>query len=191
MTSEMVFFNQAPMATLKSALKTLLTKCNPDCKIYVSRYREPWASWQRIYIDGDEDYSNETQDIEYERKLIDEIPDLFLPDGFFSVTPYCHPWGLKIHDAVRNQIDSGIRNTFAPSECVLCFGYHDIIEESDPEAVTLLGRAHFSCSFWGYGSPSDSLEFERQLFQLPEVIEIQHEIEAIAGPLDRCFYYVG
>jgi len=50
MTSKMVLFNQAPRNTLTQVIKDLLAKWNPDLQIYVSRYREPWARWQRIYV---------------------------------------------------------------------------------------------------------------------------------------------
>ena len=39
------------------------------------------------------------------------------------------------------------------------------------------------------GTPNDWPEYQRRVFQVPEVIELQQRLEQLLGPVERCIYW--
>ncbi len=96
--------------------------------------------------------------------------------------------GHRFYEAL-SRIDQSIRGDFVPCDAVLRAGWHDIWECAENDDGTLFGRAFISLSLGSYGTPNDWAEYRRQVFQVPEVIELQQRLELILGPVERCIYW--
>lgn len=147
-----------------------------------------WDNWQRMAA------SDFTLDEEEQER--DRLPKGLTPDeagasfrsGTKLVLMYTDTAIARIHDAL-SEIDNNIRGEFVPCDAVLTAGWHDIWEAAENDDGTLFGRAFISLALGGYSSPNDWREYRRQVFQVPEVIELQQQLEKIIGPVERCIYW--
>lgn len=147
-----------------------------------------WDEWQRMVA------SNFTLD-EQEQKR-ERLPKGLTPDeagksfrpGTRLMLMYTDTDIARIHDPL-SVIDKSIRGDFVPCDAVLRAGWHDIWECAENDDGTLFGRAFISLSLGSYGTPNDWAEYRRQVFQVPEVIELQQRLEQILGPVERCIYW--
>jgi len=186
--SKLCFFT-SNLTLDKNLVGELISVSHPLPPIWVTKYPEPLREWEHHFIKKDYDWFPEPEfgRMEIERTLI---------AGYFGSNKYLRVSFSKdaitqmLSQAVRENIDPKLHNGWIPMECYLGFGFHDIYEELEHEDGFLFGHATFSCRVSAYGFPSDYGAFREALFGLPEVQEVQKQLEAIAGPLERCFYSV-
>lgn len=148
-----------------------------------------WNRWRRMV---DSDFT-----LEEPREPWEELPDgltpveagaAFRPGTRLMLMYTATPLGRWL-DQVMRGIDEKIRGQFIPGAPTLTVGWHDIWETAENDDGTLFGRAFISLSLRGNTSPNDWPEYRRQVFQVPEVIELQQRLEKILGPVERCIYW--
>ena len=76
-----------------------------------------------------------------------------------------------------------------PSGPDIVVGGHDIYECAEHDEGHLFGRAFYSFSVFGYGTPNDWEAYRRRIFDVPLLQELQQQLEEFEGPLDRCVYW--
>ena len=96
--------------------------------------------------------------------------------------------GARVKEAIIRGIPDSIRGNFAPADIFLSVGEHDVIEVNFDEQ-RLAGRATASVDFFGYGVPSDGDKMRKMFWDLPEVIQIQHELSAIIGEVETAMSF--
>lgn len=147
-----------------------------------------WEQWQRMVA------SDFTLDEEEQER--DRLPKGLTPEeagasfrpGTRLMLMYTDTAIARVHDALRG-IDKSIRGEFVPCDAVLTAGWHDVWEAAENDDGNLFGRAFISLALSGYNSPNDWQEYRRQVFQVPEVLELQQRLEKIIGPVERCIYW--
>lgn len=150
---------------------------------------QSWDQWQRMV---DSDFI-----LEEREESRDELPNNLTPDevgaafrrGTMLMMRFANAaiaWPM--HHAV-SRIDKSVRGEFVPDGPTLTVGWHDIWETAENDDGTLFGRAFISLSLRGNTSPNDWKEYRRQVFEVPEVIELQQRLEKILGPVERCIYW--
>jgi hypothetical protein len=150
---------------------------------------QSWARWRRM-VDSDFSLREKEQEEEWLPKGLtpEQAGQAFRPGTRLMLIYTGTPLGLQL-DRVLQRIDEKVRGQFIPGAPTLTVGWHDIWETAENDDGTLFGRAFISLSLRGNTSPNDWPEYRRQVFQVPEVIELQQRLEQILGPVERCIYW--
>lgn len=148
-----------------------------------------WDQWRRM-VDSDFTLDEEDQDDEWLPKGLtsEEAGALFRAGTRLMLIYTATPLGRWL-DEVMQRMDEKVRGQFIPGAPTLTVGWHDIWETAENDDGTLFGRAFISLSLRGNTSPNDWREYRRQVFEVPEVIELQQRLEKIIGPVERCIYW--
>lgn len=99
------------------------------------------------------------------------------------------PHVYNMEELLQRRIPAEVRGDFIPCGPVVTVGSHDIFECAEHDEGHLFARATFSFHLWGPGTPNDWNRYRELVFEVPEVQQLQADLEAIAGPLDRCVYW--
>lgn len=97
--------------------------------------------------------------------------------------------GRKLWCSLQDAFPESTRGTFMPSDPSIVVGGHDIYECAEHDEGHLFGRAFFSFSIFGYGTPNDWDAYRGVIFDVPAMQELQKQLEAFAGPLERCVHW--
>lgn len=150
---------------------------------------QAWERWRRM-VDSNFSLHEKQEDEEWLPKGLtpEQAGQAFRPGTRLMLIYTGTPLGLQM-DRAMQRIDEKVRGQFIPGAPALSVGWHDIWETAENDGGTLFGRAFISLSLRGNTSPNDWPEYRRQVFQVPEVIELQQRLEKIMGPVERCIYW--
>lgn len=92
--------------------------------------------------------------------------------------------------AIRSAIPDDIAGDFVPSGPYIRLGWHDVWEDAEQARGHLFGRASWSLSLAGYGTPNDWPEYRRMVLEVPELVAFGKGLsEATGCVLHSCVYW--
>ncbi len=98
-------------------------------------------------------------------------------------------YGEVLKDELARAVPESIRDYFVPYEFMICIGPHDIFDTIEHEDWHLFGHSNFTVLLGGDGCPHDWQRYREIVFEVPFIKQLQANIEAIVGPLQRCAYW--
>ena len=135
---------------------------------------------------GDKAYIQATKDLNVRGLGLIDVASLYQDDRYLTIDvgPAAKRFGSRVWRAVHDGIPEEIRGNFEPAAMYIGVGYHDLTECINGDEDCYVARAFFSVEFFGYGVPHQWRETNRLIFELPGIIEVKRELEAILGPLE-------
>lgn len=192
----LTFFTESRLEDPRLVLWETLGIVGSDTILLAARTLEPSREWQAFQEALDRprhivEIDEESVPTEYIKQVIPikEVPKLYHPEGTLNVTFGKTPLGTQMEAVIKTAIPESVRSNFVPCAPSIYIGWHDIYESAEHEEGRLFGRAFFSFTLFGYGSPNDWAGFRRAVFQVPEVAALKCQLEVAAGPLEECVYW--
>jgi len=141
---------------------------------------------QNLRATGDEAFTQPVKSLNVRDMSLREVASLYDEDRYLTINvgPGAKRLGLRVWRAVHDGIPEEIRGNFEPAAVYIGVGYHDLTECADGEEDRYVARAFFSVEFFGYGVPHRWRDTNRLIFELPDIVEVKQELEAILGPLE-------
>jgi len=208
-TGSVVFYTESQFKDMHRGLSAIMGILGADdVQSLYQHSRQPY-SWQDV-VDNDED-GEDFDPVAYMKQLAENPPKhdtrvpyeetLLLSDCtaeeaavviknnlfyemFFSSKARI---GLVMEQHVR-EISETVRDTFIPCSPSISIGPHDVFDAAS-EPPQLFGHAMLSIGFFGYGAPHDWQRYRELVFEVPFIKQLQANLEAIVGPLQRCAYW--
>lgn len=131
--------------------------------------------------------SGEMEHLGFKKTIEEAVRDI---ERGSSIRISLRPQAWQIMDAeIRAAIPESIHGGCIPNSPVVRVGWHDLFEVQENPSGQLFGRASYSLSLVGKGSPHDWAEFRRRIVEVPAVREAFSKLEVVTGPLRRCVYW--
>lgn len=114
-------------------------------------------------------------------------------NSILSISPYPSQLLRRVSVSHDMNVPEEIRGNFRIGDIEFYIGEHDIFSadewgEGDKPGI-FYGRAFYDFHLCGQGCPKNWKEFRRQVFELPEIIDLKEKIESFAGPVKTCAYW--
>ena len=122
---------------------------------------------------------------------IEEAAALMVPGVFQFCEPYLRD-GAPIGMAIRRDIPqeySGGCELSAPAVGVGGCDIWDLPWDAPDDEPVYYGRSQFYVSLSGCCTPRHSREYEKRLVQVPEVRQLERDVESVLGPVKRCIIW--
>jgi hypothetical protein len=167
-----------------AVIRNLLELLQVETVVGGSRTLVEDTEWEHFLRDEDVPTEYLTGEVSREN-----LPSLYKEGSSLSAILLRSPLSDRIYRAVEAAIPLAIRGNFRPTELYVTIGWHDLWENAEHDEGFVFARAFLSIHFYGYGTPSDWPAFRGAVFQIPEVLAVRRELEAVTGPLDQCVYW--
>lgn len=119
-----------------------------------------------------------------------DIPALFVEDRSLMLECVESPRLETLADTICDMIPKEVAGTFLPGGTLIKIGWHDIWEGAEHDEGLLFGRAFWSLTIWGYGSPDDWPEYRRLVLDMPEIQEFSKDLQHTTGQsIQQCVYW--
>lgn len=119
-----------------------------------------------------------------------DIPALFVENRSLILECVESPRLEALAENICDAIPKEVAGTFLPGGTLINIGWHDIWEGAEHDEGLLFGRAFWSLSTWGYGSPDDWPEYRRLVLAMPEVQKFSNDLQLATGqPIQQCVFW--
>lgn len=153
-----------------------------------------WKEWQREMNGMDADFETaQPADGGFRQGTLglDEIVALSRVVPFVHTSMLTNTLGRTICRAVLESIPVAISDRAILGDPSITIGGEDFVEElhTSPPRAHFHGRGQLSFHLSGPGSPSNWNEYKKLIWQVPEIVKLQQDLEVILGPLKRCIIW--
>lgn len=180
------FYRTSRAADPPALLRDLLQLLAPRHRPLVSRTLAEDREWDAFKSESVDDTPREFFG---DSLNINQIPEAFREGRSLTVCSIASALSDRVAEAIRTSVPEAVRGIFLPLEVSLTVGYHDIWENAEHEDGHLFARAFLSVAFFGYGSPNDWSLCRETILRLPDIRDVQAQLERICGPLHQCVYW--
>jgi len=91
--------------------------------------------------------------------------------------------GVALGETITKAIDPEIAQTFRPDSFTVTIGSHPLMDSCDDGNPVYAGESFFDVSLYGFGYPFGPQNYRDALARIPEVIDFQHKLSEILGPV--------
>lgn len=157
----------------------------PFSRKWCRRLKRDWILAARgVVIDDDDD-----RELAGSNLNASEAAGLYREGASLSLLLGDSVLGSTMWSTLERSVPEDVRGNFKPGDPSIKVGGHDICEDAEHERGFLFGRAVFSFGLFGYGTPNNWGRYRELVFEIPDVVALQRQLEALAGPMKRCVYW--
>ncbi len=186
-SGNLVFYSTSQFQDPEARLAAILALSGASTFDSATRTIGPNNTWERYKSNPDDAFPPE--ETVGQGMTLAALPSLYREGTCLDIALGPCPVGRDVHLSIRDNIDPAIRGDFCPSQVIIAVGYHDLFEFAEHEDGFLFARAFLSFMFWGYSTPLDWEAFREEVFRLPEMLRVRHDLQSIVGNLTECGFW--
>lgn len=194
--SSIFFYSKATHNQPAGLLVSLMRLLEPQSGVFAmrrSKLDDSWRQWQtaeEANSDIDQVGHLPSFDFVWLRVEPSAVAELYEFPKCLSLN-FETRFDVYLKHAVLNGMSPSVYGDFAPYNFTFRIGCHDLWEHLENEEGLFYARPFLSFCFWGYSTPANGARFREEVFDLPEMRNVQQQLEAYTGPLEHCFYSSG
>jgi hypothetical protein len=190
---EIQFYSIRHVRNVPDVLRRVVQYFAPGTFGFVTRSQIEDHGWDDFLNDGSGVPNVYLTDTVNALPVLADVATLYMAQRSLHLSLCDSPFSRTIVEQVKTQIPESIRHDFVPADISIYSGGHDIIEEIEQEPGSrFVARTDFSVTFFSYSVPyRPQSRFVAEFLNLPVMLEIRKELEAVAGPMEvsASWYY--
>ena len=181
-----IFYRTAPADDPPGRLRAVLDVARPPFLLSVSRTLEEGRVWDSIVRDPDGEGELTPYEIVESAPRLDpsRMPGHYRDGRSLSAEFPLSPLVPRMARAIQEGMPEAVHGWCLPDSLFVTIGFHDLFDVTPDDEALYVARPFLAFRFWRQCVPTDWREFRARIFNLPGVVAVRRDLEAVTGPLE-------